>query len=272
RAPERGRRAPESRENAPSRPATIARAHPALMRNWSHAKPYISIRSSRGRRDGDGARGGGPRRRPERVPRRTDRTGRPRLGRLPRDGDDARCGVHHGDRPGGLREPCRGDDRRDSLQAPGARPRRPARGAVRQLRRAGWGLTDVFRRQRAVHLARGDAGRVGSHRGAAAGARARRTATVCAAGPYGCSDAGDECRHLTTENTARDWERVRQALGVEQISIHGLSYGTLLGSTYATLFPEHTDKMVLDSGVHPDWMWNQVLLEQNEPYKQRVHA
>lgn len=86
------------------------------------------------------------------------------------------------------------------------------------------------------------------------------------------SVSGDDWRHLTTENTARDWERVRQALGVEQISIHGLSYGTLLGSTYATLFPQHTDKMVLDSGANPDWMWNQVLLEQNEPYKQRVHA
>lgn len=84
--------------------------------------------------------------------------------------------------------------------------------------------------------------------------------------------SGDDWRHLTTENTARDWEQVRLALGEEKISIHGLSYGTLLGSTYATLFPQHTDKMVLDSGVDPDWIWNQVLLEQNEPYKQRAHA
>lgn len=89
----------------------------------------------------------------------------------------------------------------------------------------------------------------------------------------GCEAAsGDDWRHLTTENTARDWELVRQALGEERISIHGLSYGTLLGSTYATLFPQHTDKMVLDSGANPDWMWNEVLYQQNEPYKQRVHA
>ena len=89
----------------------------------------------------------------------------------------------------------------------------------------------------------------------------------------GCEAVSDDdWRHLTTENTARDWEQVRLALGEEQISIHGLSYGTVLGSTYAPLFPQHTDKMVLDSGVDPDWMWNQVLLEQNAPYKQRVHA
>ena len=89
----------------------------------------------------------------------------------------------------------------------------------------------------------------------------------------GCEAAsGDDWRHLTTENTARDWEQVRQALGEERISIHGLSYGTLLGSTYATLFPQHTDKVVLDSAANPDWMWNEVLYQQNEPYKQRVHA
>ncbi|MFL0578773.1 alpha/beta hydrolase [Dietzia sp. 179-F 9C3 NHS] len=83
---------------------------------------------------------------------------------------------------------------------------------------------------------------------------------------------GDRWRHLTTENTARDWEEVRRALDEERISIHGLSYGTLLGSTYATLFPQHTDKLVLDSGVHPDWIWNEMLLQQSEPYKRRVHA
>lgn len=84
--------------------------------------------------------------------------------------------------------------------------------------------------------------------------------------------SGDDWRHLTTENTARDWEQVRLALGEAQISIHGLSYGTLLGSTYATLFPQHTDKLVLDSGANPDWMWNQVLAQQTEPYKQRAYA
>ena len=57
---------------------------------------------------------------------------------------------------------------------------------------------------------------------------------------------------LTTENTARDWDQVRQAMGEEKISIYGNSYGTVLGSMYATTFPEHTDKVVLDSGYNPD--------------------
>jgi len=56
---------------------------------------------------------------------------------------------------------------------------------------------------------------------------------------------------LTTENTARDWDQVRQAMREEKISIYGNSYGTVLGSVYATIFPEHTDKVVLDSGYNP---------------------
>lgn len=57
---------------------------------------------------------------------------------------------------------------------------------------------------------------------------------------------------LTTENTSRDWDQVRQAMREEKISIYGNSYGTVLGSMYATTFPEHTDKVVLDSGYNPD--------------------
>ena len=57
---------------------------------------------------------------------------------------------------------------------------------------------------------------------------------------------------LTTENTACDWDQVRQAMREEKISIYGNSYGTVLGSMYATTFPEHTDKVVLDSGYNPD--------------------
>ncbi|SDH50364.1 alpha/beta hydrolase fold [Rhodococcus triatomae] len=77
--------------------------------------------------------------------------------------------------------------------------------------------------------------------------------------------------HLTTENTARDWEQVRLALGEDVIDIYGLSYGTVLGSTYATLFPQHTGRMVLDSAVDQNWLWNDVLWQQNDGYKGRFY-
>nr|WP_232328510.1 alpha/beta hydrolase [Kibdelosporangium sp. MJ126-NF4] len=57
--------------------------------------------------------------------------------------------------------------------------------------------------------------------------------------------------HITTANTARDMDRVRVALGVQKISFYGASYGSHLGAVYATLFPQRTDRVVLDSVLGP---------------------
>lgn len=57
---------------------------------------------------------------------------------------------------------------------------------------------------------------------------------------------------ITTENTARDLNEVRKQLGVDQLNLYGVSYGSDLMSTYATLFPGNTDGVILDSGVDPD--------------------
>jgi pimeloyl-ACP methyl ester carboxylesterase len=56
-------------------------------------------------------------------------------------------------------------------------------------------------------------------------------------------------RYMTTANTARDMDLIRSALGEEKISYFGVSYGTVLGSAYASLFPNRTDRVVLDSNV-----------------------
>lgn len=79
-------------------------------------------------------------------------------------------------------------------------------------------------------------------------------------------------RTITTETTARDIESVRRALGPAKISLYGISYGTLLMATYATLYPQHTDRLVLDSAVNPDWIWNDILAKQTAGYKARINA
>ncbi|WKD59477.1 alpha/beta fold hydrolase [Corynebacterium caspium] len=76
---------------------------------------------------------------------------------------------------------------------------------------------------------------------------------------------------LTTTNVAKDWEEARKALGLKEISIYGLSYGTQLGSTYATLFPKNVDKLVLDSGYNHQEIWNGVMQNQNSGYVQSLH-
>ncbi|MGW6422246.1 alpha/beta fold hydrolase [Nocardia sp. NPDC055053] len=58
--------------------------------------------------------------------------------------------------------------------------------------------------------------------------------------------------HITTRNTARDMDVIRGILGAEKISYFGTSYGTYLGAVYMQMFPERSDRMVLDSAADPD--------------------
>jgi pimeloyl-ACP methyl ester carboxylesterase len=69
----------------------------------------------------------------------------------------------------------------------------------------------------------------------------------------GCSEEyGAALSTFNTVDTARDMDRLREALGDEQLNFLGYSYGTTLGSTYAELFPEKVRAMVLDAAVDPD--------------------
>ncbi|MEV0297854.1 alpha/beta fold hydrolase [Nocardia sp. NPDC050710] len=68
-----------------------------------------------------------------------------------------------------------------------------------------------------------------------------------------CATAeGERLRHISTRNTARDMDVIRGALGEDRISYFGASYGTYLGSVFTQMFPERSDRMVLDSTVDPD--------------------
>ncbi|MEZ5181129.1 MAG: alpha/beta hydrolase [Acidimicrobiales bacterium] len=60
---------------------------------------------------------------------------------------------------------------------------------------------------------------------------------------------GDELPFLGTTDVARDMDEVRKALGEEQISYLGYSYGTSLGQEYARLFPTRVRAMILDGVV-----------------------
>ena len=56
---------------------------------------------------------------------------------------------------------------------------------------------------------------------------------------------------LHSEYVARDMDEIRRALGAEQISYLGFSYGSELGVWYATLFPESVRAMVVDGADNP---------------------
>ena len=56
---------------------------------------------------------------------------------------------------------------------------------------------------------------------------------------------------LHTEYVARDMDEIRKALGAEQISYYGGSYGSTVGVWYATLFPDSVRAMVVDGAGNP---------------------
>lgn len=57
--------------------------------------------------------------------------------------------------------------------------------------------------------------------------------------------------YLSTDAVARDLDAIRQAVGDKQLTYLGFSYGTLIGSAYAQLFPGHIRAMALDGAIDP---------------------
>jgi pimeloyl-ACP methyl ester carboxylesterase len=55
-----------------------------------------------------------------------------------------------------------------------------------------------------------------------------------------------------TNNSARDIDTIRRSLGEDQITYFGFSYGSELGATWATLFPETVRAAVLDGAADPN--------------------
>lgn len=86
--------------------------------------------------------------------------------------------------------------------------------------------------------------------------------------PLDCDGAGSELRvvqlgtciaenpithTMGTSQVARDMELMRHLSDDKRLNFFGYSYGTMLGATYATLFPERVGRMVLDSAEDAEW-------------------
>ena len=58
--------------------------------------------------------------------------------------------------------------------------------------------------------------------------------------------------HMSTADTARDMETVRQLVGDPVLNYYGASYGTYLGAVYASLFPDKVGRFVVDGVLDPE--------------------
>ena len=70
-----------------------------------------------------------------------------------------------------------------------------------------------------------------------------------------CDQRGNKVLdHMSTANVARDLDLLRQAVGDEQLTYAGYSYGSYLGVTYANLFPGKVRALIVDGVLNPiDW-------------------
>jgi pimeloyl-ACP methyl ester carboxylesterase len=65
------------------------------------------------------------------------------------------------------------------------------------------------------------------------------------------SEHADLLPHMGTVAVAHDLDRIRAAVGDEQLTYLGYSYGTSIGQQYARLYPTRVRAMVLDGVVDP---------------------
>jgi pimeloyl-ACP methyl ester carboxylesterase len=56
---------------------------------------------------------------------------------------------------------------------------------------------------------------------------------------------------MSTKDVVRDLDQLRAAVGDQKLTYVGFSYGTLIGSTYAAMFPKQTRAIVIDGNVDP---------------------
>ena len=74
-----------------------------------------------------------------------------------------------------------------------------------------------------------------------------------AAAVLGCAQSiGPPRADYTTAASVADVEAVRAALGVDKLILYGTSYGTKVALAYAAAYPQHVDRVILDSVVPPN--------------------
>ncbi|MDF1604843.1 alpha/beta hydrolase [Nocardioides sp. YIM 152315] len=83
----------------------------------------------------------------------------------------------------------------------------------------------------------------------------------------GHAKARELLRHVRTTDTASDFDLLRQAIGLEKVTIFGFSYGTYLAQVYATLFPGHVQALVMDGVIDADRVFYQSNLDQDPAFQ-----
>jgi pimeloyl-ACP methyl ester carboxylesterase len=84
--------------------------------------------------------------------------------------------------------------------------------------------------------------------------------------------SGDVLPYISSESTARDMDRIRQAVGDKKLTYVGYSYGTYLGTLYAKLFPKKVRALVFDGAIDPNLSAVEIGAEQAGGFERSLDA
>jgi len=103
-------------------------------------------------------------------------------------------------------------------------------------------------------------------------AQVREKLQADAALRQGCYNTGTAVLdNMSTADTARDMDLIRQAVGDEQLTYYGISYGSYLGATYAAMFPDQVRALIVDAVLDPvAWSTGRDDAAQTLPFSTRL--
>lgn len=78
--------------------------------------------------------------------------------------------------------------------------------------------------------------------------------------------------HMSTANVARDLDRLRVAVGDAKLSYYGVSYGSMLGQTYANMFPDSFRALAIDGVLDPVAWTTGAPGQQGLPFSTRLRS
>ncbi|KAK2882615.1 hypothetical protein FQN49_000187 [Arthroderma sp. PD_2] len=81
---------------------------------------------------------------------------------------------------------------------------------------------------------------------------------------HACSDTmGESGKYINTPQTAADMNNILDAVGQKDMAYWGFSYGSILGQTYATMFPDRSKRVIID-GIASHFDWYGALIEDKD--------
>ena len=86
------------------------------------------------------------------------------------------------------------------------------------------------------------------------------------------AENADIIQHIGTNDSARDMNALREALGEDKISYFGFSYGSELGAAWVTMFPDTVRAAVLDGAVDPTADFAEQGLQQSKGFEDSLQA